>query len=320
MTGSKLIHVDMHELEEAFESDVFAYYLDTESGKCLAIPQEGWDDDITEEMEEEIELVESAPPGRLLSIDRDDVDIRPSLEDASAFASSVEDGQLRQRLTKSLMGGRGAFRRFLDVLHEEAGELDRWDHFERQKRHENIAAWLAQAGVNVTYDPLLPYQPRFDTRRHLLTAAATFVARVKRIQGVKRIALIGSTATAKREPNGVDLLLTIASTDVVPELAAAGRKLQGHAQQIGRGANVFLADPSGKYLGRTCPWRECGPGIRRACQAQHCGGHLYDDLQFVTLEPPIIAAPPLELWPDVVMRANVPADVLEAFAIPQRKG
>jgi hypothetical protein len=91
--------------------------------------------------------------------------------------------------------------------------------------------------------------------------------------------------------------------------------LQGHAQQIGRGADIFLADRTGTYLGRTCPWRECGPGIRRACEAQHCGGHLYDDLHRIALRRELIESPPLELWPRVVMRETIPADVMEAFAL-----
>jgi len=54
-------------------------------------------------------------------------------------------------------------------------------------------------------------------------------------------------------------------------LATLGRKLQGHAQSFARGGDVFLADPQGHYLGRTCPWKRCGPGIRLRCDALHCG-------------------------------------------------
>lgn len=70
-----------------------------------------------------------------------------------------------------------------------------------------------------------------------------------------------------------------------------------------------------EYLGRTCPWRECGPGIRTRCHAQHCGGHLYDDLQVLTLKRELLAEPPLEVFPKVVVRQEIPGDVMEAFGI-----
>jgi predicted nucleotidyltransferase len=152
-------------------------------------------------------------------------------------------------------------------------------------------------------------------RQHLLDGAAKFVDRVKRIHGVVRIALIGSLTTAKTQPNDVDLLVTVETNDVVPAVAAAARKLAGHALTMNRGADVFLAGSSGAYLGRTCPWRECGPGIRTRCRAQHCGGHLYDDLHIVTLPTELIASPPLVIWPKAVVHGDVPADTLQAFGI-----
>jgi hypothetical protein len=91
--------------------------------------------------------------------------------------------------------------------------------------------------------------------------------------------------------------------------------LAGHALTMNRGADVFLARTSGTYLGRTCPWRQCGPGIRSSCHAQHCGGHLYDDLQIVKLPKELIASPPLVIWPKAVVHDDVPADTLQAFGI-----
>ncbi|HUP59663.1 MAG TPA: UPF0158 family protein [Thermoanaerobaculia bacterium] len=306
----------MTEIESAFESrdNPFAWYLDTETGECIALPGDTWDDDITEEMEADIERIELAPMGRFLPLESD-FDVRPSIDDAREFVQDVEDEQLRDRLTRALGAPRGAFRHFHDVLYEEIGEIERWHHFERERRRHNIAAWLAAHGLDVTYDPLPPQRPRIDARHHLLAGAVAFVDRVKRISGVTRIALIGSIATPKREPNDIDLLVTIATNTIARDIAAAGRKLKGHAQQLNRGADIFLTDPAGTYLGRTCPWRECAPGIRMSCEAQHCGTYLYDDLHVITLRPETIATPPLELWPKVVVRQEVPEDVREAFGI-----
>jgi len=60
---------------------------------------------------------------------------------------------------------------------------------------------------------------------------------------------------------------------------------------------------------------ECGPGRHRDCDAQHCGRrpYLHDDLQVVSLSPDLIAAPPLELWPRIVIRGELPADVRQGL-------
>jgi hypothetical protein len=77
------------------------------------------------------------------------------------------------------------------------------------------------------------------------------------------------------------------------------------------GADIFLADERGRYIGRICHYRRCHPRV--ACLAQNCGlrEHLNDDLQVVTLSNELIAAPPVTIWPNVVRRVAVPPDVEE---------
>jgi hypothetical protein len=316
VTPPRPLKVDMSELEFAFESaheNVFTHYLDTQTGEVLALPGIAYMGDEDEEMDAAVERFESDPERFLLL--ESDTDLRPSADDAREFAHGVEDEHFGQRLLAALGHPRGAFRRFLDVLNEESGETERWHHVRRQRLRENIAAWLAARGASILYEPLPPWQPRHDVRRHLLAGAAAFVQRARQIQGVTRIALIGSMTTSKRAPNDVDLLVTVTTDASVPAIAAAGRKLKGHAQQLNRGADIFLADSAHRYLGRTCPWRECGPGIRRSCEAQHCGGHLYDDLHVLTLGRDIIAAPPLVIWPESPVNGEIPQDVLATFGL-----
>jgi hypothetical protein len=147
-----------------------------------------------------------------------------------------------------------------------------------------------------------------DPRPHLLNAVLAFVRAGRSIPGVLRIALIGSLATDKPVPKDADVLVTIdAAMDLAP-LARLGRRFQGTAQRINLGADIFLADSTGCYLGRICHYRECFPRV--ACRARSCGlrQHLNDDLQIVTLSPAIVGAPPIELWPRIVARCAVPAD------------
>ena len=152
-------------------------------------------------------------------------------------------------------------------------------------------------------------------RAFLLQGVLRFTAAVGGLPGVDRIALVGSLTTHKASPKDADVLVTVASDCDLDRLAKAARALKGHAQTRNSGADIFLADPdpAGRYVGRICHWRDCRPGIRLACRAQHCGRRefLNDDLQDVELSSTLVAAPPIELWPVVVRRVAVPVDVEE---------
>jgi hypothetical protein len=156
-------------------------------------------------------------------------------------------------------------------------------------------------------------------REHLLREGRIFVDAARRIQGVQRIGVAGSILTLKADPKDIDLLVWIDDDADLQSLAAAGRQLKGAAQQRNHGADIFLADARGKYLGRTCPWRVCQPGKRVACRARSCGArpYLYDDLGVVKLSKALTTNPPLEIWPAVVRRCEVPADV-EALLVRAR--
>ena len=123
-------------------------------------------------------------------------------------------------------------------------------------------------------------------RAVLLAEVRQFVERARFFPGVRRIALIGSLATDKEDPKDADVLVTVNDDADLTPLATAGRRLKGHAQSRNKGADIFLADPSGNYIGRICHWRECRPGIRASCDARHCGrrAFLHDDLDDVTLD------------------------------------
>lgn len=148
-------------------------------------------------------------------------------------------------------------------------------------------------------------------RTDLLEAALGFVQLAARLSEVQRVALIGSILSDRPNPKDVDLLVYVADDADLASLASAARRLQGRLQSQNRGADVFLADARRHYLGRTCSWKLCMPGVRASCDALHCGRrpHLHDDLATIRLPDSLIAAPPLELWPVVVRRCQVPADV-----------
>jgi predicted nucleotidyltransferase len=150
-----------------------------------------------------------------------------------------------------------------------------------------------------------------SVRAFLIAEARAFVNDACRLSGVTRIALIGSITTEKPDPKDVDLLVTVTEDADLSPLARLARRLQGRAQSHNRGGDVFLADPKGNYLGRTCHWKICGPGIRMSCDALHCGHrhYLHDDWNAIRLPKNLIAAPPLELWQQQVVRVPLPDDL-----------
>ena len=148
-------------------------------------------------------------------------------------------------------------------------------------------------------------------RERFQSEAVRFVQAARALSGVRRIALIGSILTDKPDPKDIDLLVTVADEADLAPLAKCARRLQGALQGLNRTADVFLADEAGRYLGRTCYWRDCRPGLRRACDARNCGRrpYLHDDLDTVTLAMSIIAAPPVVVWPRMSCARPVPEDV-----------
>jgi hypothetical protein len=151
-----------------------------------------------------------------------------------------------------------------------------------------------------------------NIRAFLIAEAFRFIDRIVAIPGLRRIAMVGSLTSSKVDPKDVDILITIDDEADLTALATAARKLKGAAQTKNKGADVFLVNPSGQYIGRICRWRECGPGIRASCDARNCGRrhYLHDDLDEINLDPLLIQEPPCEIWPVVVYRQPVARDLL----------
>ena len=88
-------------------------------------------------------------------------------------------------------------------------------------------------------------------RAVLLEGLRRFVAAAINVPGVRRIGLVGSIVAAKPDPKDIDVLVVVADEADLAPLAVHARRLQGHAQSVNRGADVFLANERGEYIGRT---------------------------------------------------------------------
>ncbi|MGH9316937.1 MAG: UPF0158 family protein, partial [Thermoanaerobaculia bacterium] len=68
------------------------------------------------------------------------------------FAGTVRDARLRDLLEVAL-DGRGAFRRFKDVLFDRPAERERWFAFRDGRVREAAREWLAEHDVDPTTAP-----------------------------------------------------------------------------------------------------------------------------------------------------------------------
>jgi hypothetical protein len=73
---------------------------------------------------------------------------RDGYRDMELFIGTVRDPRRADRLEIAI-SGRGAFRRFKDVLARWPGELDRWYAFSAERQRGRARAWLAGAGYYV---------------------------------------------------------------------------------------------------------------------------------------------------------------------------
>ncbi len=147
-------------------------------------------------------------------------------------------------------------------------------------------------------------------RQQLLSHLPWFVSTITKLSGIRRVSLLGSITTNKQNPKDIDFLVEVEEETDLEPLARFGRKLKGRAQQINHGADIFLTNPQGHYIGRTCHWKECRPGKRMSCDALNCGkrAYLHDDLATVTLSDETVQSA-LKLWPTLERRSGLPDDL-----------
>jgi len=328
----KKLKVDMAELEAAFEDASWEmnYYLDLETGEVITVTDEMrlyWEEppdyplpDWQQEWVEMAKQVEDGYGSRYVSVPQGDS--RQGYQDMERFISTVQDDCLREQLWRAIEG-RGAFRYFKDVLADHPRERERWFDFKNEQVRWRVLNWLESIGIEPTIEPeseseeeTPPAPP--PVRERFIAELLAFVRGASRLPGVTRIALLGSLTTDEPEPEDGDVLVTVTNEADLAPLAKLARQLRGHLQQINWGADVFLADPAGNYLGRTCPWKRCAPGIRLRCDALHCGRrpYLHDDLNAIRLDKALIARPPITLWPHIIARVPVPEDVEHGLLAP----
>jgi predicted nucleotidyltransferase len=89
-------------------------------------------------------------------------------------------------------------------------------------------------------------QPECDIglplRPFLLSAARDVVSATTKLNGINRIAMLGSSLTAKTKPKDVDVLVNVKDGTDLTALARLARRLKSRTQTRNRRAGIFLAD------------------------------------------------------------------------------
>jgi hypothetical protein len=143
MEKKKTLKIGLDELYSAMENSSYEveYYLDLETGEILFV-SEDMDDVETVKMKNQIE----EELGRYELIPK--AESYEGYRDMQAFITTVEDDHLSELLEVAI-NGKGAFRRFKDVLLNYPEERERWFQFKDDRMKERALEWLDDIDVTL---------------------------------------------------------------------------------------------------------------------------------------------------------------------------
>ncbi|MFP4038026.1 MAG: UPF0158 family protein [Desulfobacteraceae bacterium] len=146
MENRKTLAIDLDELCQAMEDASYEneYYLDLETGEILFLS-----DYIDEEETDRLRKGLDEDPDRYEQVPS--VDSREGYKDMEDFIETVEDEHLAELLEVAI-DGRGAFRRFKDVLLNYPEERERWFRFKDERMRERVLEWLEEISIDVSED------------------------------------------------------------------------------------------------------------------------------------------------------------------------
>jgi hypothetical protein len=137
----KRLRVDLDELCYALDDSSFerSYYLDLETGELLFVS-----DYMGTEEAEKLKQQLNENPDRYECLPKADSYV--GYQDMEDFVATVEDEHLAHSLEVAL-NGKGAFRRFKDVLARYPAERERWYRFKADRLKQRSLEWLEDIGV-----------------------------------------------------------------------------------------------------------------------------------------------------------------------------
>jgi hypothetical protein len=143
MEKKKTLKINLDELCSAIEDNSYEheYYLDLETGEILFL-SEYLDDKEREKLRERID----DDPDRYARIPK--AESHEGYEGMVDFIATVKDERLVELLEVAI-NGKGAFRRFKDVLLNYPEERERWFQFKDDRMEEKALEWLGDINVSL---------------------------------------------------------------------------------------------------------------------------------------------------------------------------
>jgi len=140
----KALNINLDELCEAMEDSSYEneYFLDLKTGEVLFI-SDYMDDEETRELKDRIE----EDSDRYERIPK--AESHEGYQDMVDFIATVDNEHLAELLEVAI-NGKGAFRRFKDVLLNYPEERERWFKFKDERMEERALEWLDDIGVTLT--------------------------------------------------------------------------------------------------------------------------------------------------------------------------
>jgi len=143
----KALNIDLAELCSAMEDSSYEheYYLDLKTGEILLLSEYMDDEDdeetrkLREQIEEESDHYEPIPKAESYE----------GYEDMVDFIATVKDERLAELLEVAI-NGKGAFRRFKDVLLNYPEEREKWFNFKDERMEERAMEWLDDIEVTLS--------------------------------------------------------------------------------------------------------------------------------------------------------------------------
>ena len=140
----RTLNIDLNELCEAMEERSYdhEYYLDLETGKIIFISNYMDDQEarrLKDQIEEESDRYEHIPRAESYE----------GYEDMVDFIATVDNEHLAELLERAIKG-KGAFRRFKNVLLNYPEERERWFEFKDNRMEERALEWLEDIDVKLS--------------------------------------------------------------------------------------------------------------------------------------------------------------------------
>jgi len=146
------VSVNWDDLETAltWRSDEVASFVDLRTGEVRQCPLSSFAGEVEDFHLSVDDADEGLAEGYLVPVEP----LEPSVEHGwmAEFTASVRNPRLRDLLDVAL-DGRGAFRRFKDVLAEYPAERERWFRFHDEQVREAMREWLEDNDIEPTTGP-----------------------------------------------------------------------------------------------------------------------------------------------------------------------